>query len=157
LRVSHLALVILRDAAARLADLARFYPVVSVTGPRQSGKTTLCRATFPDLPYVSLEPLDVREFATADPRGFLASLPNGAIIDEVQRTPDLFSYLQTDVDHNPAPGRFILTGSQQLPPRARSDAPAAPRRCGRSPLMGVSSSSAGRRDSRVPSPRGRRR
>jgi uncharacterized protein len=106
--------VITRDAAARLADLARHYPVVSVTGPRQSGKTTLCRATFPDLPYVTLEPLDVREFAIADPRGFLASLPHGAIIDEVQRAPDLFSYLQAEVDDNPAPGRFILTGSQQL-------------------------------------------
>ena len=106
--------MITRDAAAQLAHLARFYPVVSVTGPRQSGKTTLCRATFPTLPYVSLEPLDVREFATADPRGFLASFPNGAIIDEVQRAPDLFGYLQTEVDENPTPGRFILTGSQQL-------------------------------------------
>ncbi|MDX2193079.1 MAG: ATP-binding protein [Gemmatimonadales bacterium] len=106
--------MITRDAAPRLADLARHYPVVSVTGPRQSGKTTLCRATFPDLPYVSLEPLDVREFATSDPRGFLASLPSGAIIDEVQRAPDLFSYLQAEVDANPASGRFILTGSQQL-------------------------------------------
>ena len=103
-----------RDAALRLAELARYYPVVNVTGPRQSGKTTLCRATFPALQYVSLEPLDVREFAMADPRGFLATLPNGAIIDEVQRAPDLFSYLQLEVDERPAPGRFILTGSQQL-------------------------------------------
>ena len=106
--------MITRDAALRLAELANFYPVVSVTGPRQSGKTTLCRATFPNLPYVSLEPLDVREFATTDPRGFLATLPNGAIIDEVQRAPDLFSYLQTEVDERPTPGRFILTGSQNL-------------------------------------------
>jgi uncharacterized protein len=106
--------MIARDAAGRLAELARYYPVVSVTGPRQSGKTTLCRATFPALPYVSLEPLDVREFALSDPRGFLASLPDGAIIDEVQRAPDLFSYLQAEVDLNQAPGRFILTGSQQL-------------------------------------------
>lgn len=106
--------MITRDATAKLAELARYYPVVSVTGPRQSGKTTLCRATFPSLPYVSLEPLDVREFATIDPRGFLASLPGGAIIDEVQRAPDLFSYLQEEVDANPTPGRFILTGSQQL-------------------------------------------
>ncbi|MBU6366057.1 MAG: ATP-binding protein [Gemmatimonadetes bacterium] len=107
-----------RDAATRLAELARYYPVVTVTGPRQSGKTTLCRATFPALPYVSLEPLDVREFATADPRGFLASLPAGAVIDEVQRAPALFSYLQAEVDERPAPGRFILTGSQQLGPTA---------------------------------------
>ena len=69
--------MITRDAGARLRYLATLYPVVSVTGPRQSGKTTLCRATFPDHPYVSLEPLDVREFAIADPRGFLASLPRG--------------------------------------------------------------------------------
>lgn len=103
-----------RDAAFRLAELARFYPVVSVTGPRQSGKTTLCRSVFPALTYVSLEPLDVREFAIADPRGFLASLPGGAVIDEVQRAPDLFSYLQAEVDERPEPGRFILTGSQNL-------------------------------------------
>ncbi|MEP7001194.1 MAG: AAA family ATPase [bacterium] len=103
-----------RDAASRLAELARFYPVVSVTGPRQSGKTTLCRAAFPHLPYVSLEPLYVREFATADPRGFLASLPDRAVIGEVQRVPDLFSYLQAEVDERPARGRYILTGSQNL-------------------------------------------
>ena len=103
-----------RDAAARLAQLASYYPVVSVTGPRQSGKTTLCKAAFPELPYVTLEPLDVREFAMADPRGFLASFANGAIIDEAQRAPDLFSYLQEEVDQRPTPGRFILTGSQQL-------------------------------------------
>lgn len=106
--------MIARDAASRLVELSRHYPVVSVTGPRQSGKTTLCRTTFPTLPYISLEPLDVREFAMADPRGFLASIPGGAIIDEVQQAPDLLSYLQTEVDEDPAPGRFILTGSQQL-------------------------------------------
>ena len=103
-----------REAGVHLRRLAALYPVVSVTGPRQSGKTTLCRASFPQLPYVSLEPLDVREFATADPRGFLAAHPNGAVIDEAQRAPDLFSYLQAEVDERPAPGRFILTGSQQL-------------------------------------------
>lgn len=109
-----LSVVIQRDAGPRLATLANQYPVVTVTGPRQSGKTTLCRHTFPTLPYVSLEPLDIREFAVADPRGFLASIPDGAIIDEVQRAPDLPSYLQAAVDERPAPGRFILTGSQQL-------------------------------------------
>jgi predicted AAA+ superfamily ATPase len=85
-----------------------------VTGPRQSGTTTLCRATCPGLPDVSLAPLDVHGFQTDDPRGFLAPLSNGANIDEGPRTPDLFRYRQTEVDHNPAPGRFILTGSQQL-------------------------------------------
>ena len=106
--------MITRDAATRLSELAGYYPVVSVTGPRQSGKTTLCRSTFPDLRYVTLEPLDVREFAVSDPRGFLASVADGAIIDEIQRAPELFSYLQADVDARPTPGRFILTGSQQL-------------------------------------------
>lgn len=103
-----------RDAGPHLAELARLYPVVTVTGPRQAGKTTLCRATFPEIPYVSLEPLDVRESAVADPRGFLAQFPNGAIIDEAQRAPDLASYLQAEVDERPTPGRFILTGSQHL-------------------------------------------
>ncbi|MBK8246875.1 MAG: ATP-binding protein [Gemmatimonadetes bacterium] len=106
--------MIVRDAASRLIELARLYPVVTVTGARQSGKTTLCRSTFPALPYVSLEPLDTREFARVDPRGFLASYPAGAIIDEVQRAPEFTSYLQAEVDERPTPGRFILTGSQNL-------------------------------------------
>lgn len=89
-------------------------PVVAVTGPRPSGKTTLCRACFPDHAYVSLEPLDVRSFATSDPRGFLAQYPGPAILDEVQRAPDLLTYLQEEVDRDPAPGRFILTGSQHF-------------------------------------------
>ena len=89
-------------------------PVVTVTGPRQSGKTTLCRAAFPDKPYVSLEPLDAREYAVTDPRGFLAEIPDGAILDEIQRAPDLLSYLQEEVDERPEPGRFVLTGSQHF-------------------------------------------
>ena len=103
-----------RDAEPRLRSLAALYPIVTVTGPRQSGKTTLCRSTFPGLQYISLEPLDVREAALSDPRGFLAQLPNGAVIDEVQHAPGLLSYLQVEVDERPTPGRFILTGSQQL-------------------------------------------
>jgi hypothetical protein len=97
----------LRQAAATL-------PVVTLTGPRQSGKTTLVRATFPDLPYVTLEAPDTRERAIADPRGFLNGLPDGAVLDEVQRTPDLPSFIQGLVDEDPRPGRFILTGSQNL-------------------------------------------
>lgn len=89
-------------------------PAVAVTGPRQSGKTTLCRATFPDHRYVSLEPLDNRRFATEDPRGFLEEYGEGAVLDEVQRAPDLFSYLQEEVDRDPSPGRFVLTGSQHF-------------------------------------------
>lgn len=97
-----------------LKTLAGQYPVITVTGPRQSGKTTLCRATFPAKPYVNLESPDVREFARSDPRGFLATYGNGAILDEIQRAPQLLSYVQPMVDDNPERGRFILTGSQQF-------------------------------------------
>lgn len=97
-----------------IKELARKYPVVTVTGPRQSGKTTLCRKVFPEKDYVNLEAPDVRQFAIDDPRGFFNTYSNGAILDEIQRTPDLLSYLQPLVDEDPAPGRFILTGSQQF-------------------------------------------
>lgn len=97
-----------------LKQLASQYPVVTITGPRQSGKTTLCRSTFPDKPYVNLESPDTREFANSDPRGFLASCPDGAILDEIQRTPQLLSYLQPIIDERGVPGQFILTGSQQF-------------------------------------------
>lgn len=93
---------------------ARQLPVVTVTGPRQSGKTTLCRLAFPDRPYLNLERPDTREFARSDPRAFLDALPAGAIIDEVQRVPELLSWIQVDVDARPEPGRFILTGSHQF-------------------------------------------
>jgi uncharacterized protein len=85
-----------------------------VDGPRQSGKTTLCKSAFPDKAYISLESPDNREFALSDPRGFLSEYGEGAIIDEVQYAPDLVSYLQDNVDENPQPGRFILTASQSL-------------------------------------------
>ena len=88
--------------------------VVVITGPRQSGKTTLTRASFPDKPYVSLEDPDQRDFATEDPRRFLSQYPDGAVLDEVQRVPDLFSYLQTRVDQDLRPGLFVLSGSQQF-------------------------------------------
>ncbi len=103
-----------RKLLNKLKTTAGFYPVVVLDGPRQSGKTTLTKAAFPDKVYVTLEPLDTREFARADPRGFLSQYRHGAIIDEVQHAPDLLSYLQEDVDRNPVPGRFILTGSQNL-------------------------------------------
>lgn len=94
--------------------LAHQYPIVTLVGPRQSGKTTLARMTFPGKPYVSLEDPDVRRFATEDPRGFLSGYTGGAIFDEVQRTPELPSYLQAMVDRDATPGQFILTGSQQF-------------------------------------------
>lgn len=106
--------MILRTLQKKLNELSTYYPTVVVTGPRQSGKTTLCRMTFPDMPYVSLEALDTRDFAATDPRGFLSEHADGAIIDEIQNVPDLLSYLQGDIDSRPEPGRFILTGSQHF-------------------------------------------
>ncbi len=94
--------------------LAQGFPVLAITGPRQSGKTTLARALFADKPYVTLEDPEEREFADSDPRGFLARFPEGAIFDEVQRCPSLFSYLQGVVDKRRLMGEFILTGSQQF-------------------------------------------
>lgn len=106
--------MILRHAEATARRLAGFYPVVAITGPRQAGKTTLARTVFPGKPYVSLEDPDTREFALADPRGFLAQYPDGAVLDEAQRCPELFSYLQTLVDGDRRMGLFVLTGSQQF-------------------------------------------
>ncbi len=85
-----------------------------MTGPRQSGKTTLCRAAFPHLEYVNLEAPDLREFAETDPRGFLSRLGEGAVVDEVQRVPELLSYLQVLADGMGRNGLFVLTGSEQF-------------------------------------------
>ena len=87
---------------------------MTVTGPRQSGKTTLCRGTFPHLAYVNLEAPDQREFAESDPRGFLSQLPKGAVLDEIQRVPDLLSYLQVLADEKGQNSLFILTGSEHF-------------------------------------------
>jgi len=106
--------MIQRTLEGKLRELSSYYPAVVVTGPRQSGKTTLCRMVFPDKPYVTLEDLDTKSYASTDPRGFLAEYANGALIDEVQNAPDLLSYLQGDIDARPEPGRFILTGSQHF-------------------------------------------
>ncbi len=103
-----------RHIEKKLIKAAKQYPVVSVTGPRQSGKTTLVRGAFPEYDYVSLEDPEIRFFAQDDPRGFLQQFHGRVILDEVQRTPDLFSYIQTIVDGQNVPGRFILTGSQNF-------------------------------------------
>jgi hypothetical protein len=106
--------VIERLLQPRLLELAGRYPVLTLTGPRQSGKTTLSRMAFRDLPYVSLENPVQRELAQEDPVAFFARYGDGAVIDEVQRVPQVFSYLQGLVDEDPRPGRFVLTGSQNL-------------------------------------------
>ncbi len=106
--------MIRRALAPKLASVAKQFPVVVLTGPRQSGKTTLAKAAFPGYSYVSLESLDNRDFAVSDPRGFLAKYGADVIIDEAQKAPDLLSYLQAAVDEDAAPGRYILTGSQQF-------------------------------------------
>ena len=89
-------------------------PVLAILGPRQSGKTTLAKALFQDKPYVNLENPETRAFALNDPQAFLKEYHQGAIFDEIQRTPEILSYLQGMVDEEPAPNRFVLTGSHQL-------------------------------------------
>ena len=109
-----LSYVIEREITPSLTRLFGQYPVVTVTGPRQSGKTTLCRAAFPHLAYFNLEAPDQRAFAESDPRGFLAQAGDGAILDEVQNVPELLSYIQVEVDERDRNGLFVLTGSEQF-------------------------------------------
>lgn len=103
-----------RIAADELTTLTGQFKVVAVVGPRQSGKTTLTRNCFPEKKYVSLENPDQRRFAQEDPRGFLSQFTEGAIFDEAQNTPELFSYLQQIIDESPGPGKYILTGSNNF-------------------------------------------
>jgi uncharacterized protein len=103
-----------REITSHLKKLAGKYPVVTITGPRQSGKTTLVKAAFPHKTYVNLESLEEREYALSDPRGFFSRLPDGAILDEVQRVPSLLSYIQVIVDDCNRNGLFVLTGSCQF-------------------------------------------
>jgi predicted AAA+ superfamily ATPase len=103
-----------RTASARLSRLLKGFPVVTVTGPRQAGKTTLVRALLPDRPYVSLESPAAREFARQRPADFLRQFPQGAVVDEAQHAPELFSELQSVVDASGQMGLFVLTGSQNL-------------------------------------------
>ena len=109
-----LAMTVRRDMQQVLARRAGSFPAVTITGPRQSGKSTLARATFGAMPYANLEAPDTRRFAADDPRSFLAQFPDGAVLDEIQRVPDLLSYLQPIIDDDPTAGRWVLTGSQNL-------------------------------------------
>ncbi len=106
--------MIARELRDKAIALSKQYPFVVITGPRQSGKSTLAKSTFPDYRKVSLEDLDNREFARADPRGFISTYPDRTIIDEVQRVPSLLSYLQTHCDDAGREGMYILTGSQNM-------------------------------------------
>ncbi len=98
----------------RLLELTKKYPIVTLTGPRQSGKSTLLKTAFSEYKYVSLEDPDMRLFATEDPRGFLATYPDKTIIDEVQRVPSLFSYIQTHTDKENREGMYLLAGSHNF-------------------------------------------
>ncbi len=103
-----------RTLQTSLEYLVTKYPVITLTGPRQSGKSTLLRHTFSDYQYISLEDLDMREFAVNDPRGFLATYPRRVILDEVQRVPSLMSYIQTHVDNAGETGMYLLAGSHNF-------------------------------------------
>jgi len=106
--------MVIRDGRKKLKQLSANFKAVAVVGPRQSGKTTLVKTLFDKKPYVSLENPDTLRFALEDPRGFLAGFPKGAILDEVQRAPQLFSYLQEILDNSSRKGHFILTGSNNF-------------------------------------------
>ncbi|HRW63222.1 MAG TPA: ATP-binding protein [Bacteroidales bacterium] len=106
--------MIQRNAEKELRILSKQFKAIAIVGPRQSGKTTLARYVFSHLPYINLENPDTRRYAIEDPRGFLGNYKNGAIFDEIQRTPEIFSYLQEILDETKSPGRFILTGSNNF-------------------------------------------
>ena len=114
-KLSYLCFMVDRTASVKLKQLARKFPVVGLLGPRQSGKTTLAKELFPKKPYISFENHDTVQLATHDPRAFLEKYKNGAVFDEIQRAPQLLSYLQEVVDtHARKAGLFIITGSQNL-------------------------------------------
>jgi uncharacterized protein len=107
-------MIVRRALEEKVLQLARQFPVISITGPRQSGKTTLSRLCFPDYDYINLEMPDNRSFAQSDPRYFLSNFKNGLIIDEIQHVPELFSYIQGITDESSKTGQFIITGSQNF-------------------------------------------
>ena len=102
-----------RELSDKILEASKYFPVITLTGPRQSGKSTLLRHLFNDIPYYSLEDPDIRLFARSDPRGFLSQSGNSMLIDEVQNVPELLSYIQGIVDNN-AESKFYLTGRSQF-------------------------------------------
>ncbi|MBR1609323.1 MAG: ATP-binding protein [Kiritimatiellae bacterium] len=129
--------MIKRDIENTILEMAGYYPVVTITGPRQSGKTTLAKALFPEHSYFSLETGHVRDAALADPMAFLAQGSRGMILDEIQKAPALLEYVQSAVDENPACGRFVLTGSHQ-PELARAISESLAGRTGVAELLPLS-------------------
>lgn len=107
-------MLIPRRLTKHLEELSLYFPIISLTGPRQAGKTTLLKHLFRDYTYISLEDPDKQSRAMEDPRSFLLQYKNQVIFDEAQRVPELFSYLQTAVDEHRTPGRYILSGSQNF-------------------------------------------
>ena len=103
-----------RDIGILLREYASEFRSLAIVGPRQSGKSTLVKTVFIEKPYVTLEDIDIRKFAETDTRGFLNQFPNGAVIDEVQRVPEVFNYLQNIIDTSHEDGLFVLTGSHQF-------------------------------------------
>ena len=106
--------MIARELQQKLLEMARKFPILTLTGPRQSGKSTLLKMTFPDYKYVTVEDPDIRLFASEDPRGFLSNYPDKTIIDEIQRVPELFSYIQGHVDKENREGMYLLAGSHNF-------------------------------------------
>lgn len=108
-----MSIYIKRHLESEITESTKYFPVITLTGPRQSGKSTLLRHIFPESPYISLEDPDIRLAATDDPKGFLSQFNSSVILDEIQRAPHLLSYIQTIVDMNPE-RKFYLTGSSQF-------------------------------------------
>ena len=107
-------MIVKRSIENYIKEVFSYYPILLLIGPRQTGKTTLLKDIFPEYKYISLEDPDVRSLATNDPRGFLETYKDKTIFDEAQQVPLLFSYLQTNVDENNYPGRFVLSGSHNF-------------------------------------------
>lgn len=113
-------MIIKREIQKKCVEFLKQYPVITITGPRQSGKTTLAKMLFSNKPYINFEEPNVRNRFLDDPEGFLSDLPEGGILDEIQRVPEVTSYIQPIVDSAGKNGMFILTGSMQFEIRVSS-------------------------------------